>query len=196
MSPSHPLFEQRWPDDFSYFQMGFVVDDIVTAAALWSEVFGVGPFFVYDPAEVPWRLRGEEAFVTMQVATSWAGPVQIELIKQHCDRPSIFQETYWGRSTGFHQVCTVTPDYDGKKQHYERLGYELVAEITAPMRVGYYDTLDPFGFVTEVVEDTPDFLTRRADLARMCAEWDGTDLLRHVTIAPIPNSDGGRQQKN
>jgi Glyoxalase/Bleomycin resistance protein/Dioxygenase superfamily len=176
----HALFEEDWPEDFRYFQMGFVVDDIPASAAKWSEVFGVGPFFVSDPVEAPWLFRGQPGSVTIQIATSWAGPVQIELIKQWCDRPSMFREDYWGRSTGFHQICTVTPDYDGKKAHYERAGYELVAEIGGPLRVGYFDTTAPFGFFTEVVEDTPGFLAERAELARICAEWDGSEALRPV----------------
>src|SRR5262249_18117388 len=120
MPLAHSLFEQPWPDDFSYFQVGFIVDDIAASASDWTEVFGVGPFFVREPLETAWVFGGKAGLVPLQVATSWAGPVQIELVKQCCDRPSLFRDDYWGRSSGFHQFCTVTPDYDGKKQHYEK----------------------------------------------------------------------------
>ena len=178
----HALFEQKWPEgQFCYFQMGFVVDDIGAAAHDWARVFGVGPFFVNPPVDARWRFQGHDAEVTMQIATSWAGPVQIELVKQHCERPSIFGPPLWAGSTGFHQVCTVTPDFDAKKRHYQSLGYEAVAEITGPLRVAYYDTYRDFGFFTEVVEDTPGFLEQRAALAAICAQWDGSDPVRQIS---------------
>ena len=40
----HPLFEQPWPEgEYRLFQLGHVVDDVVSAAATWARVFGIGP---------------------------------------------------------------------------------------------------------------------------------------------------------
>ena len=108
-----------------------------------------------------------------------ARPVQVELIQQHDDRPSVYEEWSRGRSCAFHQLATVTADYDAKKAHYESLGYEVVAESeSARFRVAYVDTVADFGFYTEVVELTPPFLEQLAAIAATCAAWDGSDPVR------------------
>ena len=64
----------------------------VAAAGKWASVHGVGPFHVLPVVEQEAVVRGEPAPVSIQVGVAQAGPVQIELIQQHCDRPSIFRE--------------------------------------------------------------------------------------------------------
>lgn len=179
----HPLFSQHWPEgDYRFFQLGFVVDDVVRAARLWAEVHGVGPFHVLPVIEQAAVMRGQPAPISIQVGVAQAGPVQIELIQQHCDRPSIFKEWTDGGARPFHQLSTVTPDYDARRAHLERLGYELAAESPAGgFRVGYFDTVADFGFYTEVVEETPGFLTQLRQISDTCATWDGTDPVRLLT---------------
>jgi hypothetical protein len=181
MSPiEHPLFEQAWPEgEYRFFQIGFVVGDLLAAAADWARVFGVGPFHVMPVIDQQLVYRGSESTITCQVAVAQAGPVQIELIQQHCDRPSVFRD--WSRdgTCAIHQLSTVTPDYDGKRAHYERLGYEIAAEsLTGRFRVAYVDTVADFGFYTEVVESTPGFLANLGRIAQASAAWDGTDPVR------------------
>lgn len=181
--PQHPLFEQEWPGgEFRFFQIGCLVDDVVVAATIWSRVFGVGPFHVMPAVDQHAVYRGAPSTITIQVAVAQAGPVQIELIQQHCDRPSIFREWRRGRVSQIHQMCTVTPDYDGKKTHYRHLGYELAAESdNGRFRVAYFDTAADFGFYTEVVEHTPRFMEQVERISRTCAEWDGADPVRLLT---------------
>jgi hypothetical protein len=38
-----------------------------------------------------------------------------------------------------------------------------------------------FGFFTEVVEETPEFLHQLGKIAQTCAEWDGADPVRLLT---------------
>jgi len=183
MSPiKHPLFEQPWPEgEYRFFQVGFVVDDLVAAATRWAQVHGVGPFHVLPVFDQQLIYRGEEAVVTAQVAVSQAGPVQIELIQQHCDRPSVFRDWTRDGKCAFHQLATVTSDFDGKKAHLQQLGYEVVAENRASrVRVAYVDTVADFGFYTEVVESSPGFLANLGRIAESCATWDGTDPVRFL----------------
>jgi hypothetical protein len=142
----------------------------------------VGPFHVLPTITTVCTYRGTDTEIDLQVAVAQAGPVQIELMSQHCDRPSIYREMMDRGGSSFHQLCTVTPDYDGKKAHYEGLGYELASEMDERgQRVAFFDTVADFGFYTEVVEETPTFLPQLAAIARTCAEWDGTDPVRLLT---------------
>jgi len=179
----HRLFEQPWPEgEYRLFQLGFVVDDLLRVAARWAGVFGVGPFHVFPPRTSRSTYRGSPSAVEVQYGLAQAGPVQIELIQQHNDRPSIFRDLFAKGESGFHQLCTVTPDYDGTTAHYAQLGYELTGEITTPgRRVAYFDTVDDFGLYTEVVEDAPGLLAGLGQIARTCAEWDGHDPVRVLT---------------
>jgi len=178
--PRHGLFQQPWPEgEFRFFQLGFVADDLLAAAARWAAVHRVGPFHVLPAAEVDCTYRGTRSALSLQIAVAQAGPVQIELIEQRDDRPSVYRDPFTATQAGFHQLCTVTPDYDGRRRHLEGLGYELASEIVAGgYRVGFYDTVADFGFFTEVVEETPGFVAQLAAISRTCAEWDGTDPVR------------------
>ena len=181
--PEHPLYEQSWPDgDYRFFQLGFVVDDVVAAATRWASVFGVGPFVVLPRRTSTCTYRGREIQQETQLATAQAGPVQIELIQQHSDGPSIFRDLYPAGESGFHQLCTVTYDFDGKVARLEGLGYEIAGSIDARgYRVAYVDTVDDFGFFTEIVAHNAGFLEQLQQQAQTCADWDGTDPVRLLT---------------
>jgi len=181
-SIEHRIFEQDWPEgEYRFFQLGFVVDDLFASAALWARTHGVGPFHVLPRMTTPCSYRGSPASVDMQVAVAQAGPVQIELVKQHDDSPSIFRELAGSGRCVLHQLCTVTSRYDEKKSHYERLGYEIAGEILGGMRVAYVDTTRDFGYYTEIVEKSDAFLKQVGRISRTCAEWDGTDPVRILT---------------
>jgi hypothetical protein len=178
------LFEQAWPEgEYRFFQLGHVVDDLVGSARSWTEAFGIGPFHVLPVVDQRLTYAGGEVRDhRIQVAVAQAGPVQIELIQQHDDSPSIYRD--WSRHgrSSFHQVATVTSEYDAKKAHLSALGYELAAESrTGGFRVAYVDTVGAFGFYTEVVEPAPGFLDQLQSISRTCAAWDGSDPVRLLT---------------
>jgi hypothetical protein len=195
-APTHPLFEQRWPEgEFRFFQLGHVVDDIVSAARHWSSTFGIGPFHVLPVVDQHLTLgNGDVCTLRIQVGVAQTGPVQIELIQQHCDTPSLYRDWSRNGTSAFHQVATVTSDYDGKLAHFEALGHEIAAQsLGGTFRVGYVDTVVAFGFYTEVVEHTPRFLEQLDEIARTCAAWDGTDPVRLLRRGgyQVPEADGG-----
>jgi glyoxalase/bleomycin resistance protein/dioxygenase superfamily protein len=180
----HRLYDQPWPEgEYRLFQIGFVVDDLLGTAARWARVFGIGPFHVLPPIEVPCTYRGTESGINVQVAVAQAGPVQIELVKQLCDRASVFRDLVAKGESGFHQLCTLTRDYERTKAYYEQLGYDAISELASPdgERVAYFDTVDDFGFFTEVAEWSASFVANLDRISRTCAEWDGSDPVRLLT---------------
>jgi len=183
---AHPLFEQPWPEgEYRFFQLGHVVDDIVSAARRWSSTFGIGPFHVLPVVEQQLTYAdGDVRTIRIQVGVAQAGPVQIELIQQHCDVRSLYRDWSKGGVSAFHQVATVTNDYDAKLSHFRSIGHEVAAEsLGGSFRVAYVDTVGAFGFYTEVVEHTPRFLEQLDAISRTCASWDGTDPVRFLTRA-------------
>jgi Glyoxalase/Bleomycin resistance protein/Dioxygenase superfamily len=197
LTPSaYPLFEQPWPEgDFRFFQLGHVVDDVLDAAASWVRTFGIGPFHVLPVVEQRADYGGEIRTAKIQVAVAQAGPVQIELIQQHCDTPSIFQEWSRGGTSAFHQIATLTSDYDGKTAQFKALGYAIAAEsLAGGFRVAYVDTATEFGFYTEVVEAPSSFVDQVRAISDTCANWDGSDPVRILTRDGyrVPEGSGGQ----
>lgn len=183
---AHPLFEERWPEgEFRLFQLGFVVPDLMRAAARWVQVFGVGPFHIMPRVQSTCRYRGADAGIDVHIGVAQAGPVQIELIQDFTRGNSVFAEMaklHGDNPFGFHQVSSLTRDYDAKLAHYLDQGYELSCELTnVGQRVAFINTFADFGFFTEIVEDKPSFRTHVATIARTCESWDGTDPIRILT---------------
>jgi hypothetical protein len=181
--PATPLFEQLWPEgDYRFFQLGFFVDDLLDAAARWARAFGIGPFTALPRLTSECTYKGRTTSLDTQIAVAQAGPVQIELIHQYCDTPSVFREIFPSGGNGLHQLCTLTDHYESKKTRFVDLGYIVTAEInTRGHRVAYVDTVDDFGFYTEVVQSSPGFVEQLDRISRQCRDWDGRDPVRILT---------------
>ena len=178
------LFEQPWPEgEYRFFQLGFVVDDLVEAAGRWASVFGIGPFHLLRPTSAECTRGDTTSVIELQVGVAQSGPVQIELIQQRCTTPSIFLDHHGSGRGALHQLCTITAEYDAKVAGFQALGYAVAAVLHAPgQRVAFIDTVTDFGFYTEIVDAPPEFLRNLAAIAETCAEWDGvTDPVRLLT---------------
>ena len=179
----YSLFEQPWPEgDYRFFQLGFHVEDVIVAAERWARVFGVGPFSLLPRSVTSSTYRGRSCRAEIQIAAAQAGPVQIELIQQFDDEPSIYRELFGAEDNGLHQLCTITEHYDARLAQYRAHGYEVVGEVDSDThRVAYIDTVADFGWYTEMVASTPSFLRHTARLAELGRTWDGTDPVRILT---------------
>lgn len=189
------LYQSPWPSEFRFFQLACVVDDLHLAARRWADVFGIGPFHLMKRNIAPVIYRGEASTLDFQVAVAQAGPVQIELIAQYCDSPSVYREVFAKGEGGVHHLATVVRDFDAAKARYVRSGFSVISEfVGTAMRVGYIDTRAAFGFVTEVIEEQPAFMTALTRISDVCAGWDGTDPLRILTRDGyrVPDADAPR----
>lgn len=183
-SPTQPaprFYQQAWPEEFRFFQLGFLVDNILASAKAWHELYGIGPFHIIkSPQKVSYR--GQETELQMRLAVAQAGPVQIELLCQGNDAPSVYREIYGSGEGGFHHMCSLVTDYDAALAHYRACGCEVAAEVhSESLRVGYVDTTAAVGMMTEVVQGTDAFRQQLQRISDTCATWDGTDPLRVLT---------------
>src|SRR5512143_1363312 len=81
-------------------QLGFVVPDLERAMQHWLEKVGIGPFLVLEHVKFAQVLhRGQPTDIDMSVALAQWGEVQVELIQQFNDAPSIYTE-FPGRTQG------------------------------------------------------------------------------------------------
>jgi methylmalonyl-CoA/ethylmalonyl-CoA epimerase len=163
-------------------QMGFVVPDLERAMAHWTDTVGVGPFFVLSHiqfAEVSYRGKPTRADISVGLA-QW-GEVQVELIQQFDDEPSIYRDFPYRERGGLQHVGVMTDSVADDLARLRPLGVEAVqAGSTANgIRFAYVSTDHYPGAMIELIEHGPidDFFA----LVRKAAHgWDGRDPVRRL----------------
>jgi hypothetical protein len=162
------------------FQNAWVVDDLEAAMQKWLTTFGVGPFFVAEHIKVAdFKNRGRASDLDFSVALAQAGTVQVELIVQHNEVPSLYRDLVPAGADGFHHVGIFAKDYDRELAAYVDGGCEIAAEGRfGSMRFAYVDTSPSLGFMLEILEESTmmrDHFKMIADAAR---GWNGKDPVR------------------
>ena len=72
-------------------QMAFVVDDFDEPIDFWTKKMNIGPFFKLEHLDVKdVYYMNKPTNLDFSVAIAYTGSMQIELVNQHCDTPSIY----------------------------------------------------------------------------------------------------------
>lgn len=156
-------------------QFSYVVRDLDAAISHWADVLQVGPFFVLE--HVPYatcRYRGAPTDIDMDVAMAYSGDVQIELVHQRNDAPSIFTEFLRERGEGLQHVGVITPDLDLALDHFAGKSIEPVQEGVAEngTRFAYLDTAVVPGTMLELFELPAAIEKAFGKMREACAAWD------------------------
>lgn len=163
-------------------QVAFIVDDVEAAAKAWIETTGIGPFYMVPHiqlTEMTYRGAPGEG-LDFSVALAQSGGMQIELIQQHCDRPSAYRDTIAKGVQGFHHFCIYTDDYDACRQRYVDQGLVVAVDSKfGEMRFCYVDASPSIGCMIEIVEQNDNQGEAFTRIAQGAADWDGvTDPIR------------------
>ncbi len=161
-------------------QNGFVVPDWREAAMHWAKTLGVGPFFVVERVEfAELRYRGESTSIDMSVAIAYAGELQIELVQQHDDTPSIYTDFLGSNAPGLQHVGALTDDLD-RALDANALRSKIVQDgITAAgQRFAYVDTVLHNGTMLEIVETDAGMLKAFDYMKNAARNWDGKEPIR------------------
>jgi Glyoxalase/Bleomycin resistance protein/Dioxygenase superfamily len=162
-------------------QMGYVVRDIEGAMRHWIEVCGVGPWFYVDRLPlIAFTYRGaRHDGIHLSIALANSGDVQLELIQQRCDTPSMYQEFLAAGHEGLQHWSSWPENYDTLYGRALASGYTVGQEGDSPRgRFVYFRNEGHPGTVIEMADLTP---TRRRvfDHVRAAAQgWGGSDPIR------------------
>jgi hypothetical protein len=161
-------------------QNGYVVHDWRRAAEHWSSVLGVGPFFVMEHIEFAHcTYRGQPSVIDMSVAIAYSGELQIELVQQHNDAPSIYRDHLERCGEGLQHVGALVDSLDaaldagGWRERIIQGGETLVGQRFAYVDVGIHT-----GGMLELIEVND---TARAAFDYMrsaAAQWNGERPIR------------------
>jgi hypothetical protein len=165
-------------------QNGYVVRDIEAAMKFWTEVMRVGPFFYIPNVKADWfRYRGVDSPVEMSIALANSGDLQIELIQQRTDAPSMYRDHLRAHGEGLQHMSYWTTDYQSLYDRAIAAGFVVGHEgqIGGPQgRFAYFETTGHAGTVVEI-SDISSGKGRFFGHVRKAAEnWDGSDPVRVI----------------
>ena len=162
-------------------QMGYVVRDIEAAMRDWAEKLRIGPWF-YNPrlALSHYRFRGVDyPDFDMSYALANSGDMQIELIQQRCDTPSLYREHLDRHGEGLQHVCIWPTDYDAAFALAEASGLAVAQEGRfGRIRFAYFEDAHRGGTSLEMSELVPGRLPGIERIRAAAADWDGSDPVR------------------
>jgi hypothetical protein len=165
-------------------QNGYVVRDLEAAMAHWTSVLGIGPFFHLPHLPIEQLVhRGRPAHGDVSIALAFSGDLQIELIQQHDDAPSVYKEFLDAGREGLQHVSAWTTDFDDALARAAAAGYAVLQQgtIVGGVRFAYFDTELHPGTVFEISNVIAEPFRPVVDMMRDAARtWDGTDPIRRL----------------
>lgn len=166
-------------------QVGYVVRDIEKAMRHWSEVLGVGPwFYKKEVGTTEFRYYGEaSALPDLSIALANSGGVQIELIQQRNDAPSLYLDSLKHFGEGMQHIAYWTNDrFDEFAERLRASGYVEGHGGRMGMRgrFAYYVHADLPGNIVEISEMSGGKGEYFAAIAEAAKGWDGVDPIRRI----------------
>ncbi len=160
-------------------QFAWVVRDLEEAAKRFGQLYGAGPFVLSRHIKVDNPLhRGRAVQTDFSTAIAQAGPVQIELIQQHDDEPSVFRDLVRAGQEGFHHVAVIVPDVAAEVARYSGLGFPVAfSGRFAGADFAYVDTSPAVGHMTEILPEHKVIRGFFGAIRRAAETWDGTSVL-------------------
>jgi len=161
-------------------QLAYVPSDFDAALRYWTETIGAGPFYRFDHVAVEGvKVRGVETQVDFSMALGYWGDLQIELIQQHCDTPSVYNSVAGAGQDGLHHVCILVDSLDEARSVCEAVGAEIVQETRVPGGCAIYvDSGGGPGTIVEIAEFPQALHDMFAFLREQARGWDGSDPVR------------------
>lgn len=165
----------------NFMQLCWVVPDLHAAVNNWVNTSGVGPFFLFEKVVFDQPMyRGKPSDnINITAAMAQAGDMQIELVSQHDDHPSIFRDVVPAGKSGLHHMALYCRDYDADLAAYTGAGAEVAFNgLMMGARTCWLDTTATLGFMVELIEANPIADTVFANFRAAAQNWDGRNPLR------------------
>jgi hypothetical protein len=164
----------------SVMQMGYVTKNLDDGIDYWINVVGAGPFYIADFATTDQVYRGAPTNVHVTVAMGYSGDLQIELVQQNNDAPSVYTEILSSgrkipRGGLFHHVMVKHDDYDTTYHDYLAAGASRSFDAVVPGvgRYCYLDARNMMDCFVELLEVSPPFDAACRQMREAHRNWDG-----------------------
>lgn len=162
-------------------QLSYCAADYDAALAHWLRL-GAGPFFEIPHVKLDnVRFRGSPSDIDFSMALGYFGDIQIELIRQHNDAPSMYTEWRAAGHQGLQHMCVLIDDIADARARVAAAGGTVLQEGDLPGGGGAVIYVDTGGGPGTVMEYLQIGEAGRAGFAMMHAAhrgWDGSDPIR------------------
>jgi hypothetical protein len=166
-------------------QVGYVVRDIEKAMLQWARI-GVGPwFYKAEVVSTEFRYHGRpSALPQLSIALANSGQLQIELIQQRDDAPSLYRDSLERHGEGAQHVAYWTDDrFDEFTASLLERGYvegHAGRMGAARGRYAYFVHPDLPSAMVEISETTGGKGEYFEEIRRAALAWDGSEAIRRV----------------
>jgi len=174
------MFSFGQPDG-GIVQTAYVVPNLSAAIETWIASLGVGPWFIAEHFKgTAMHYRGKPTTVDVSIGMAFAGHMCIELVTQHDDQPSVFQDVVSARGFGFHHWGIGTRHFDNLYAAQSAAGYEVLFTDRVPGggRIAYFDSTSRLPGMTELIEVTEGVEALFQRFYQSSIDWDGSDPVR------------------
>ena len=161
-------------------QIAFVPDNFDAAIVHWTQVMGVGPFFLIENIKLPDSLyMGAINECEFTIAIAYWGDVQVELIRQDNDAPSIYRGA---QGKGLHHMCIMTRDIAAARATAEAAGATVLVEgrVDPDGAVLYVDTGGGPGTIVEILQPASGTQGLFELIKAASVGWDGSEPVRRL----------------
>jgi methylmalonyl-CoA/ethylmalonyl-CoA epimerase len=161
-------------------QMAFVPADFDAAIRHWTETMGVGPFYLIENIALEnMRYRGAPSDCVFSIALAYWGDMQIELIRQENDAPSIY---CGAEGAGLHHTCVLTDDIAKARKTALAAGAGILVEADVGEDGGvlYVDTGGGPGSIVEILQPASGSGALFDMIKTASVGWDGRDPVRRL----------------
>jgi methylmalonyl-CoA/ethylmalonyl-CoA epimerase len=161
-------------------QIAFVPSDFDAAIRYWTQMMGVGPFFLIENIALEdMRYLGEPSDCVFTIALAYWGDVQVELIRQENDAASIYQGC---AGDALHHTCVLTDDIAKARSIALAAGASILVEakVGEDGAVLYVDTRGGPGSIVEILQPASGSAGLFAMIKDASVGWDGSDPVRRL----------------
>ena len=162
-------------------QLSYCPADYDAALAYWIGMCA-GPFFEMAHVRLDnLKFRGKPSAIDFSMMLGYLGDIQIELIRQHNDAPSMYTEWRSEGREGVQHMCVLVDDIDEARRRAAQAGGTVVQEGTLPDGQGaviYVDTGGGPGTVMEYLQIGAAGHAGFAVMRDAHRTWDGSDPIR------------------
>ena len=161
-------------------QIAYVVEDLDAAIGHWSKTLGVGPWAVQrHVAYAANAYKGAPTSADVSVAFAYSGEINIELVQQHNDEPSVFRDFARKHGAGLQHLGVLSEDLEGDTKRLEEQGNGLVQRLVNPngIETRFFQTEHHPGALLELIGRSALTDAAFAQLKKAAENWDGVTAI-------------------
>ncbi len=162
-------------------QLSYCPADYDAALAHWIAL-GAGPFFERPHVHLEdVKYRGAPSAIDFSIALGYFGAMQIEIVRQHNDAPSMFREWRAAGREGVQHLCVLVDDMVSVRAQVAQVNGIIVQEAKLPNAAGeviYADFGAGPGTLLEYLHIGAAGCAGFAAMHAAHVAWDGSDPIR------------------